>query len=350
MSPSFWKKDQKDKDKNKHSRHHTADSSSSRHHQKPTPEENEYAESSSRKQRSVLDSVFFRDETVAPVMPKNHKPKDTKPSKHESSKKSATSHSHHHTKPAHQDRHVKSPMKHEERPEKPNRHEKPEPKIKFRTAFTDPKDIEMAEKQTRLKTLKPEELEKQHKWAQEKLQTHGLCPAGFTWWEYNKGVDEAGNHLEGYRCWAGNHLVTHELLAEAKGGCYTKHNFHVVANLKAAKAARDAFGVPGSPINHLMPQYPGGINPMMPGWGGGPYPGIQIPPGFQYASNYPGFQQSAPQIPAPRAPIRPTPPGYRTWFGPDYTAANNNPAMAQPVAPVSDQLQNFPPHWVVRGD
>ena len=197
MSSSFWKKDPKDKDKNKHSRHHTADSSSSRHHRKPTPEGDENDGLSSRKQRSVLDSAFFKDKTVAPAMPRNHHPKDVKPAEHERSKKSATSHSHHQTKPAHQDRHTKSPTKYEERPEKPNKHEKPEPKIKFKTAFTDPKDIEMAEKQTRLKTLKPEELEKQHKWAQEKLSTHGLCPAEFKWWEYNKGVDEAGNHLEG---------------------------------------------------------------------------------------------------------------------------------------------------------
>ena len=144
--------------------------------------------------------------------------------------------------------------------------------------------------------------------------------------------------------------MTHELLAEAKGGCYTKLHSSVVANLKAAKAARDAFGVPGPPINHMMPQFPGGFNPMMPGWGSGHYPGISIPPGFQFASNYPDFQQPAPQTSDPRAPIKTAPPGYRTWFGPDYTAANENLAMAQPVAPVADQLQNTPPHWVLRGD
>ncbi|PVH84350.1 hypothetical protein DL98DRAFT_611025 [Cadophora sp. DSE1049] len=341
MAPSAPKKDSKDKDKNKHSRHHTTDGSSSRHHRKPTREEDKYAESSSRKETS-------------------HHFKESKSSKHESRKKPSTSHSHHHSsKPAHQDRHAKPPMNYEERPEKSSRHDKPEPMIKFKTAFTDPKDIKMAEKQTRMKTLTPDELEKQHKWAQEKLKTHGLCPAGYKWWKYNKGVDQAGNHLEGYRCYAGNHLVTHELLAEAKGGCYMKHRLIVLEALRAAHAAQNGFGFPGPSGNQMMPpQYPGALSPMIPGYGGGP--------GFQNRPNNPRFQQFPPQMPLPQTSAKPAPSGFRIWYGPDYYSANNKDIMLQKQAlpgqlnphivpvtavnPVPDEFQQGPPSWLLNGD
>ncbi|KAL5324396.1 hypothetical protein ACEPPN_008941 [Leptodophora sp. 'Broadleaf-Isolate-01'] len=216
------KKDSKDKDKGKYSRHHTTGGSSSRN---PVPEEDEHAEFSSRKEKSVLHSAFFKDQSRAPFSRTSgsHHTKDPKASEHEShSKRTSASYSHGElSKFKNPDRDTNPPMKYEDRPEKASNQVKLQPNNLFKTTFTDPKDIEMAEKQTRLKSLKPEEVAKQHKCAQGKLHIHGACPAGYTWWEYNKGVDEASNRLEEYRCFAGNHLVTHELLAEAQGGFST---------------------------------------------------------------------------------------------------------------------------------
>ncbi|KAH7407772.1 hypothetical protein BKA64DRAFT_706178 [Cadophora sp. MPI-SDFR-AT-0126] len=353
MAPTSSKTNSKDK----HSHHHRTGSSSSRHHRNPASQKDN-AEFSSRQEATLLNSAFFKDDTVmpAPLVTRSHHSKESKPSKYETSKKQLTSHNHHYTNPVHQDRHTNPSMKYEEWPEKSTRCEKPEPKIKFKTAFTDPRDIEMAEKQIRLKTLKPDELEKQHKWAQEKLQSHGLCPAGYKWWEYNKGVDEAGNQLEGYRCYAGNHLVTHELLAEAKGGCYVKHRI-VLAALQAAHGGRSGFSFPGPLGNQMMPQYRGAFNPLMPGYGGGH--------GSHVYPNYPSFQPVPPHMTLPDAP-RPAPPGYRTWYGPDYSSANNKDILSQrqallrpsnpytvpgtAVKPIPDEFQQGPPAWLLNGD
>ncbi|KAK0107077.1 hypothetical protein ONS95_003786 [Cadophora gregata] len=83
-------------------------------------------------------------------------------------------------------------------------------------------DKAMAEKQLRFKTLSPAEQAVQKKWAKNHLMKTEVCPQGFGWWSYR--TDELapdGCKLEGYRCWAGGHMVTHELLVEDKGRFYT---------------------------------------------------------------------------------------------------------------------------------
>ncbi|MAD83713.1 MAG: hypothetical protein CL912_12195 [Deltaproteobacteria bacterium] len=100
---------------------------------------------------------------------------------------------------------------------------KVESKIKsvanFKTAFTDDRDIEMAAKQTQIAELTGQELEEQEKWAFEKLKAHaGTCPAGFAWGRWT--IEECGEQvrLDGYRCRGGSHFVSHEMVAEGKGG------------------------------------------------------------------------------------------------------------------------------------
>ena len=80
----------------------------------------------------------------------------------------------------------------------------------------------MAEKQLRFNTLSPAEQEVQKKWAKAHLTKTKTCREGFSWWSYK--TDERapdGAKLEGYRCWAGGHMVTYELLVEDKGRFYT---------------------------------------------------------------------------------------------------------------------------------
>ncbi|KAG4436865.1 hypothetical protein IFR05_007671 [Cadophora sp. M221] len=334
---SSSKKDSKDKDKS--SCHHTIGESSSR---RPIPEEDEYADSSSRKEKSVLHSAFFNDQSRAPSSSSHHT-KDSKTSKYEShSKRSPTSRTHGEpSKSTHQDQHTKPPMKYEDRPEKTSKQDKPRPSHLFKTTFTDLKDIEMAERQTRLKTLKPEEVVKQHKWAQEKLNVH----------------DEAGNKLEGYRCFAGNHLVTHELLAEAKGGFYCKHRPILKEELEAAQAAQGRFGFSGS---NMIPPYTGGYGGMMmPGFAGGT--------GFSVQQNRQAMiqqAQAARQIQQIRRPQKPAPRGFSMWYGPEYPIPNfkelradmlawtakHNPQWMPPVGNVPDEHQQGKPDWLLRGD
>ncbi|KAL5324395.1 hypothetical protein ACEPPN_008940 [Leptodophora sp. 'Broadleaf-Isolate-01'] len=91
----------------------------------------------------------------------------------------------------------------------------------YRTIITQ-QDKTMAEKQLRIDTLNPAERAVQKEWAKSLLRKNGVCPEGFGWWTYNtneRGPD--GCKLNGYRCWAGGHLVTHELLVEDQGRFFT---------------------------------------------------------------------------------------------------------------------------------
>lgn len=72
-------------------------------------------------------------------------------------------------------------------------------------------DQGMASQQSRIDSLPPAERQKQEAWAQYQLQQiQGTCVAGFAW----------GRIQGGYRCHGGHHMVTDELLAEGRGGCY----------------------------------------------------------------------------------------------------------------------------------
>jgi hypothetical protein len=83
------------------------------------------------------------------------------------------------------------------------------------TTFKSDYDKKMASRQTRIETLAPQEREEQETWAQTQLsQLSTACPEGWGW----------GRIPGGYQCrpmgMLGNHKVTDELLAEGKGGVY----------------------------------------------------------------------------------------------------------------------------------
>ncbi|PVH84351.1 hypothetical protein DL98DRAFT_357996, partial [Cadophora sp. DSE1049] len=87
---------------------------------------------------------------------------------------------------------------------------------KFKTSYTKPEDVKMAEKQRKYTSLPPEEQKEQDKWAHDKLKTHlSACPEGYSWTPWKQ------KGFEGYRCQGGAHLVTHELLAEGQEGLYS---------------------------------------------------------------------------------------------------------------------------------
>ncbi|KAG4436866.1 hypothetical protein IFR05_007672 [Cadophora sp. M221] len=91
----------------------------------------------------------------------------------------------------------------------------------YRTITTE-QDKAMAEKELRIDTLSPAEQAVQKQWAKSLLKKNRVCPEGFGWWAYKtneQGSD--GCKLNGYRCWAGGHLVTHELLVEDQGRYYS---------------------------------------------------------------------------------------------------------------------------------
>ncbi|KAH7356627.1 hypothetical protein BKA65DRAFT_592203 [Rhexocercosporidium sp. MPI-PUGE-AT-0058] len=299
---SLSKKDSEDKDKgkDKQSRYQTTGDWNSR---RPIPEVDEYAKSSSRKEKSVLNSAFFKDESRVPPShtPPEHDVKDPKKSKHEiQSKKSSTNYSHRQS----------------------SRQGKPQPRHKFKTAFTNPKDIEMAEKQTRIASLKPAERIKQEEWAQEKLQIHGTCPAGFSWWEYNDGVNTNGRKLLGYRCFGGNHLVTHELLAAGDGGCYVRSVPTLIRGMFSASAvpvAPSVSGMPGVPNGYGMPQM---------------FPGVYPAPHVTQAPQ--AYPQPDPQTQGD------------VWHGPQYMELGVQESLATrraAMGPMKPVIQTKPPPW-----
>lgn len=79
------------------------------------------------------------------------------------------------------------------------------------SGYTNPHDIKMASRQTRIESLPPHERQEKDKWAQDKLRSSSaLCPQGFLWDRIDGG----------YICQGGTHRVSDELLAEGKGGIY----------------------------------------------------------------------------------------------------------------------------------
>lgn len=74
-------------------------------------------------------------------------------------------------------------------------------------------DIKMAARQSQIDSLPAAEKTEQEKWAQMQIQQHTKCPAGLKW----KRIDI------GYQCTGTAHIMTHELLAEGRGGMYHWH-------------------------------------------------------------------------------------------------------------------------------
>jgi hypothetical protein len=68
----------------------------------------------------------------------------------------------------------------------------------------------MASRQTQYNKLSETDRKEQEEWAKKQLQLGGTCVVGFAWVRVERG----------YRCSAGNDLVTEEPLAEGKGGYY----------------------------------------------------------------------------------------------------------------------------------
>ncbi|KAG9232630.1 hypothetical protein BJ875DRAFT_345895, partial [Amylocarpus encephaloides] len=54
--------------------------------------------------------------------------------------------------------------------------------------------------------------QEQEQWAQQRLSLASACVSGFAW-------GRVGN---GYRCCGENHYITDQLLAEGRGGFYTR--------------------------------------------------------------------------------------------------------------------------------
>ncbi|KAH8661492.1 hypothetical protein BGZ60DRAFT_530445 [Tricladium varicosporioides] len=99
------------------------------------------------------------------------------------------------------------------------------PPQKAQSVFQSQYDIEMAQKQTRMETLTPQEKQQQEQWAQSQLNTNasvGACIMGFTW--YRQSVKIEGIMTGGYRCHGGSHFVSDKLLATGQGGYYTRLN------------------------------------------------------------------------------------------------------------------------------
>ncbi|KAH7305722.1 hypothetical protein BKA65DRAFT_520574 [Rhexocercosporidium sp. MPI-PUGE-AT-0058] len=215
-------------------------------------------ESRSASKSSKLDSAMFRDESRAPVKVKSEKVKsEVRSEKYKSEKKKEVKkekkimeeEEEFTEEPDFSDFKSKYEMpekegkKPEKKPEPSAKYEsRPEPSVvpkkyeskkveskavksapKFKTVFTDDRDVAMAEKQTKIAELKGEELEEQEKWALEKLKAHaGTCIAGFTWIRHV--IEAAGEQkrLDGYRCAGGAHFVTHEMVAKGEGGSMGK--------------------------------------------------------------------------------------------------------------------------------
>lgn len=70
------------------------------------------------------------------------------------------------------------------------------------------KDQEMAERQSRIASMRPHEREEQNKWAQDQLRQRGSCPVNLNW------LDVEG----GYMCVEGQHAVTHGDIKEGRNG------------------------------------------------------------------------------------------------------------------------------------
>ncbi|KAF4634396.1 hypothetical protein G7Y89_g3697 [Cudoniella acicularis] len=77
-----------------------------------------------------------------------------------------------------------------------------------KSLFKSSYDVEMAAKQTQYSSLSRQEQEQQDKWAQSVIAQTGACVAGYSWIRKSQG----------YRCEAGSHYTTDELVAEGKGG------------------------------------------------------------------------------------------------------------------------------------
>lgn len=78
------------------------------------------------------------------------------------------------------------------------------------TIFRSKRDVQMASRQTQIDSMPPEERVRQEAWAQDFLKNTENCIAGYEWRPIEGG----------YICSGGNHMATHELIAEGMGRYY----------------------------------------------------------------------------------------------------------------------------------
>ncbi|XMA13123.1 hypothetical protein WAI453_005914 [Rhynchosporium graminicola] len=162
-----------DNDNDKRIRHRIRGISICRSSLNPIPETDKITESSTQEDKSVLGSAVFRDETDVTNA------KTSKTPTHDNVRRTGSS--------SRKDSAFLNSAFFRD-PENGPKRTKP----RLKSAYTSPKDIQMASKQTSIRILSRAERDEQERWAQEKLTTHGDCTAGYAWWEYNLGVDTKG--------------------------------------------------------------------------------------------------------------------------------------------------------------
>ncbi|KAK0120091.1 hypothetical protein ONS95_011504 [Cadophora gregata] len=152
---------------------------------------------------TFLESVFFRNESQAPPSTSTHPLQPSQPSQPASTKI------------------ISSPPS---GPPQDHQHSKPSA-TSMKSVHVTEKDKEMAKKQLKIEELSEKELEEQETWALEKLIQCGRCPQNWGWERYT--APAGYEKYNGYRCCGSPvpgarhvHMISHELLAEGKGGLY----------------------------------------------------------------------------------------------------------------------------------
>ena len=99
------------------------------------------------------------------------------------------------------------------------------PPTKLKSVHVTEKDKKMATRQLKIEKLSDKDLEEQEAWALEKLIESGRCPQNWGWGRYT--APAGYEKYNGYRCCGSSqpgarhvHMISHELLAEGKGGLY----------------------------------------------------------------------------------------------------------------------------------
>ncbi|PVH87727.1 hypothetical protein DL98DRAFT_525755 [Cadophora sp. DSE1049] len=155
---------------------------------------------------TFLKSEFFRDESQALPLPTTKPPQPSQPSQAPQPPKSKI---------------IPKPppgLLEDRQPSKP-------PTTMLQSVHITDRDKKMATRQLKIEKLSAKELDEQETWAREKLIQSGCCPQNWGWERYT--APAGYEKYNGYRC-CGNpepnsihvHMISHELLAEGKGGLY----------------------------------------------------------------------------------------------------------------------------------
>ena len=83
------------------------------------------------------------------------------------------------------------------------------------SVLTNSRDITMASRQMKYKTLPPQVKQEQDAWAHERIHITGVCPNAWSWHRID----------DGYRCFGGTHVITDHELAKGKGAFFVTYSF-----------------------------------------------------------------------------------------------------------------------------